>query len=145
MDVVVGHPVEFPLQGEVIDKARENSSHHGGSISIVHDMDEAVRGADVVIPKNWGGFGYFDEYRDSDEQRGLMQEHLGNYRDWICDERRFSLAGRDARLMHALPADRGNEVTDGVIDGEGSIIYDEAENRLHTSKALLSLLMGGSL
>ncbi|KKL16508.1 hypothetical protein LCGC14_2494850, partial [marine sediment metagenome] len=63
--------------------------------------------------------------------------------DWICNKKRFDLAKNDAKVMHALPADRGKEVTDEVLDSERSIIYDEAENRLHTAKAILALLMGG--
>jgi ornithine carbamoyltransferase len=143
MDVVVGYPEEFPLQRHITAKAAQNAREGGGRLSFVHDMDEAVRGADIVFPKNWGGFGFFEEYRDTDEQRDLMGEHLEQHRNWICDARRFSLAKKDGKLMHALPADRGHEVTDEVIDGERSVVYDEAENRLHTSKALLTLLMGG--
>jgi len=63
------------------------------------------------------------------------------YRSWICDERAMSWAKRDARYMHCLPADRGNEVADAVIDGPNSIVYQEAENRLHTAKAILSTLL----
>jgi ornithine carbamoyltransferase len=143
MDVVVGHPEGFPLQEEITEKGAKNAREDGGSLSFVHDMDEAIRGADIVFPKNWGGFGLFREYRDTDEQRDLMRENLERNRSWICDARRFSLAKKDAKLMHALPADRGHEVTDEVIDSEHSVVYDEAENRLHTSKALLALLMGG--
>ncbi|MFQ5770332.1 MAG: ornithine carbamoyltransferase, partial [bacterium] len=63
------------------------------------------------------------------------------YQDWICDERRMNLAKKEAIYMHCLPADRGNEVTDAVIDGPQSVIYQEAENRLHTAKAIMALTM----
>jgi ornithine carbamoyltransferase len=142
MDVVVGHPEGFPLQRNIVEKAMQNASQGGGSLSFCHHMDEAVRGADIVIPKNWGGFGFFEHFENSDEQRHIMKEQLDKHRDWICDGARFSLAKKNARLMHALPADRGNEVTEEVLDSEASIVYDEAENRLHTAKALLSMLMG---
>jgi N-acetylornithine carbamoyltransferase len=63
------------------------------------------------------------------------------YTDWITDERRMVLAGQDAIYMHPLPADRNIEVTDGVIDGPQSAVFDEAENRLHVQKAVMALTM----
>jgi len=143
MEVTVAHPPEFPLQREITEKAGRNAGEGGGVLRFVQDMDEGIKGADIVFPKNWGGFGAFAEFKDSEEQRLVMKENLSKHQDWICDRRRFSLAAKDARVMHALPADRGHEVTDEVLDSEASIIYDEAENRLHTSKAILALLMGG--
>ena len=109
-------------------------------------MDEGFEGAQIVIPKNWGGFANFsmDEYnRNEEECRKQMKANLEKHKDWICDERRMKLAAPEVKYMHALPADRGNEVTDAVIDGPASIIYDEAENRLHTAKAVMALTMGG--
>ena len=64
------------------------------------------------------------------------------YTNWITDERRMALANEDAIYMHCLPADRNIEVTDGVIDGPQSVVYDEAENRLHAQKAVMALTMG---
>jgi ornithine carbamoyltransferase len=144
MDVVVGHPVDFPLQTGIVEKAVRNAAEAGARVSFTHDMDEAVAGADVVVPKNWGGFARFDPYVDDEGHRREMKTSLERHRDWILDGRRLSLAAKGARIMHALPADRGKEATDEVLDGEQSIIYDEAENRLHTSKAILALLMGGA-
>lgn len=63
------------------------------------------------------------------------------FKDWICDERRMSLAKSNAIYMHCLPADRGSEVTDAVIDGPQSIVFPEAENRLHTAKAIMACTM----
>jgi ornithine carbamoyltransferase len=63
------------------------------------------------------------------------------YSDWICDAERMKLARPDVLYMHPLPADRGNEVTDEVIDGPNSVVYQEAENRLHTAKAIMALTM----
>ncbi len=143
MDVVVAHPKEFPLDNEIVRKAEENAKLNGGTLSFTNNMDEAVADADIVIPKNWGGFAHFENYQDTEEEREEMKANLSKYKDWIYDERSFKLSKPDVRIMHALPADRGNEVTDAVLDSENSIIYDEAENRLHTSKALLTLLMNG--
>ena len=108
-------------------------------------MDEAFEGAHVVIPKNWGGFGAYgvQEYLDNeDECKKEMKANLEKYHDWICDSRRIKLADKNVNLMHALPADRNHEVTDEVIDDPNiSVVYDEAENRLHTAKAIMSLTM----
>ncbi len=144
MDVVVAHPVEFPLQDGILARAQQRASEGGGSLSIVHDMDEAMTSADIIYPKNWGGFAYPKPYEDTEDTRAAMRENLERNVDWILDQRRYSLAKRDTKIMHALPADRNNEVTDEILDGPNSIVYDEAENRLHTAKAILTLLMGGA-
>ena len=143
MDVVIANPPEFPLQPEILSKAESNAHHGHGSIRVTDSMEDALTEADIVIPKNWGGFGHFDPWEDSEEQHKAMKANLEKYKGWICDEKRFALAKKDARIMHALPADRGNEITDELLDSDHSIIYDEAENRLHTAKALLALVMGG--
>ncbi len=143
MDVVVAHPEEFPLEKDIMNRARHSAEAGGGSLTVSHDMDEAVKDADIVIPKNWGGFGFFDGYVDDDEHRSIMKNNLEKHKDWIYDERRLGLSAKNVKVMHALPADRGKEVTDAVLDSDHSIIYDEAENRLHTARALLALTMGG--
>jgi ornithine carbamoyltransferase len=136
VDVVVAHPHGFELMPEVMERAEAVATESGGSIRYLHDMDEAFDGADVVYPKSWGKVEAF-----RDEQAALAES--GAFRDWICDTRRMALASPDALYMHCLPADRGHEVTDDVIDGPQSVVYDEAENRLHTGKALTALTMGG--
>ena len=136
IDVVIAHPPGFELMPEVLERAEAAAAAAGATISFTQDMDEAFRGADVVYPKSWGRL---DAFRD--EAAALAE--AGAFRDWICDARRMSLAKPDALYMHCLPADRGNEVTDEVIDGPRSVVYDEAENRMHTGKALLALTMGG--
>jgi len=143
MDVVVANPPEFPLDKNIIERAKKRAVEGGGTLSFTNDMDEGIKDADIVIAKNWGGFGFFDgNYVDDSEHKQIMKENLSKHKSWICDSKRFALAKKDAKFMHALPADRGNEVTDEVIDSPNSIIYDEAENRMHTAKALLTLLMG---
>ena len=136
IDVVFAHPHGFELMPEVMERAEAAAAEAGATISVVHDMDEAFAGADVVYPKSWGRIDAF-----TDEPKALAEsaEHSG----WICDARRMSLASPDALYMHCLPADRGTEVTDDVIDGPQSVVYDEAENRMHTGKALMALTMGG--
>jgi ornithine carbamoyltransferase len=135
-EVVVAHPPGYDLMPDLLERAQAAATAAGGSISFTDDMDEAFTGADVVYPKSWGRVDMF-----SDEAQALA--YAAGFKDWICDARRMALASPDALYMHCLPADRGFEVTDDVIDGERSVVYDEAENRLHTGKALMALTMGG--
>jgi ornithine carbamoyltransferase len=136
IDVTIAHPPGFDLMPEALERAESAAAEGGGSISYAGEMDEAFRDADVVYPKSWGRV---EAFRDD---RAALAES-GAFRDWICDGRRLALARPDALYMHCLPADRGHEVTDEVIDGPQSVVYDEAENRLHTGKALAALTMGG--
>ena len=137
MDVVLAHPPGFELISEVRARAEEAAAAGGGSISETDDMDAAFEGADVVYPKSWGRLDLF-----TDESAALADAK--RYTHWICDSRRMSLANDDALYMHCLPADRGFEVTDEVIDGPNSVVYDEAENRMHTGKALMALTMASN-
>ncbi len=147
LDVTVAHPPDFPLSKNIVAKAKANAKAGGGRLTFTDDMDAAVKGAQVVIPKNWGGFGAYevDEYLQNEaECKKEMASRLAAHKDWIFDRRRVKLAAPGVKLMHALPADRNREVTDEVIDDESiSIVYDEAENRLHTAKAIMALTMGG--
>lgn len=142
MDVTLAYPVEFPLMPGIMEQVKKNAEENGGSFKITHDMDESFDGAHIVFPKNWGGFLGVRDF-DSEEGKKEMKANLEKNRGWICDERRMALTDKDSLYMHVLPADRGNEVTDSVIDGSHSVIYDEAENRLHTAKAIMALTMGG--
>ncbi len=145
IDVTVAHPKEFPLSEEIVKKAKKNAEEGGGSLKFTNNMNEAFEGAQIVIPKNWGGFGYYemnDYLKNEDACKKEMKSNLEKYNDWICNDKRIKLADKNVKLMHALPADRGHEVTDEIIDNPNiSIVYDEAENRLHTAKAIMSLTM----
>ncbi|MBU3113434.1 ornithine carbamoyltransferase [Clostridium lacusfryxellense] len=136
MDVTLAYPEGYDLPDWAIRKAKENAIKHGGSFKITHNMEEAYRGADVVIPKNWGSW-------VNNKDTAIVDDLLESYKGWKCTENIMSLAKKDVLYMHALPADRGNEVENSVIDGPHSIVYDEAENRLHTAKAVMTLTMGG--
>ena len=135
MDVVLAHPPEYRLMPEIVRQAERGAAEGGGSFRITHDMDDAFQGADVVYPKSWGCM-----LTTSDLQESAA---IGKrYTSWICDERRMGLARPDAIYMHCLPADRGLEVADAVIDGPQSVVYQEAENRLHVQKAVMVMTMG---
>jgi ornithine carbamoyltransferase len=135
MDVVLAHPPEYGLMAETMQAACDNARRGGGKFQVVDSMDEAFRQADVVIPKSWG---CLDTMGSKPEESLRIARQ---YRHWLCDAAKMSLAKRDCLYMHPLPADRGNEVTDEVIDGPQSVVYAEAENRLHTAKAIMALTM----
>ena len=136
MDVWLAYPKGYELPDWAIEQARKNAEENGGSLTITHDEAEAYKDADVVIPKNWGSW-------VSNQSTDVVDDLLEASKGWICTEEKMAMAKDSVKYMHALPADRGNEVVDAVIDGPQSIVYDEAENRLHTSKALMTLVMGG--
>ena len=98
-------------------------------------MEEAFADADVVYPKSWGWLDAF--------ARGSTALADSAIRGLDLRRARLALAKPDVLYMHCLPADRGREVTDAVIDGPHSVVWDEAENRMHTAKALMALTMGG--
>ncbi len=135
LDVTLAHPPEYFLMPETLEAARENARRSGAKFEVVDSMEDAFHGADVVIPKSWGCL----DTMGSNPQESL--QIATRYQHWICDERRMKLAAPHAIYMHPLPADRGNEVTDAVIDGPQSVVFDEAENRLHTCKAIMALTM----
>ncbi|HJX37462.1 MAG TPA: ornithine carbamoyltransferase [Anaerolineae bacterium] len=134
MNVRLAHPPEYRLMPEILEQAQENGRVHGGTLELLDDMDAGFKDADIVYPKSWGSWLTTENV---DESAAMGRK----YDDWICDEKRMALAKEDAIYMHCLPADRGIEVTDGVIDGPQSVVYDEAENRLHVQKAVMALTM----
>jgi len=134
LDVVLAHPPEWKLMDAPMAYAREQARLHGTTFDVTDDMDEACRGADVVYAKSWGIESLFHQPQDALD---LSKQYQG----WICDERRMGLASKEAIYMHCLPADRNHEVTDAVIDGPQSRVFPEAENRLHTCKAVMALTM----
>jgi N-acetylornithine carbamoyltransferase len=135
MNVRLVHPPEFGLMPDLVEQARENARLAHTSFELLDDFDEGIRGTDVVYAKSWGAV---LTTTDEDEEAQLVDAH----RSWITDERRLATAGEDAIYLHPLPAERGVEVTDGVIDGPHSAVYDQAENRLHGQKAVMALTMG---
>jgi len=138
IDVTLAYPPEFTLMPEIEEQARINARENGVKFEIVHEFDAAFRDADIVIPKSWGPL-----VLTQDTKTGLAL--IEKYPSWVCDERAMALTHTHSIYMHPLPADRGKEVTAAVIDGPHSVVYDEAENRLHVQKALMVLTMGGRL
>ncbi len=134
MQVRLARPPEFALMPEVVAHARANAESAGGSFEVTDSFEDGIRGADVVYAKSWGAM-----LTATDE--GESASIGARYQDWIVDEDRMALGGSNAIYMHPLPADRNIEVTDAVIDGPQSAVYDQAENRLHVQKAVMALTM----
>jgi N-acetylornithine carbamoyltransferase len=126
--VTLCHPPEFPLPEPILRQAP--------GVRIVHDLSEAARGAEVVYSKSWGSPRY---YGRRDEETRLRCE---TYRGWRVDESHLAAADPAAIYMHCMPLRRNVEVTDGVLDSARCAIYDQAENRLHVQKAILTELVG---
>ena len=134
MNVRLTRPSEYKLMPDIVQQARDNTRKHGGSFEILDDFDAGFKDADILYPKSWGAM---LTTTDDDESAAIGSK----YTDWITDDRRMALANENAIYMHCLPADRNIEVTDSVIDGPQSVVYDEAENRLHVQKAAMALTM----
>jgi ornithine carbamoyltransferase len=134
MDVTLAHPPEFELHPDILRQAERNARRAGVKLEVTDDMDAAFAGAHVVYPKSWGCL-------VREPRREAAVATIEKYPGWICDERRLRLADPEAIYMHPLPASRGLEVTDAVIDGPQSRVWEQAENRLHTAKAIMALTM----
>ncbi len=139
-DVVLAHPKGLELDDDVVAAARKRAEESGGSFEITNSMEAAFKDADVVYPKAWTSKHFIPPIADAPMME-KTQELFDANKDWICDAAKMKLAKPDARYMHCLPCDRGFEVTDEVIDGPNSVVFDEAENRLHVQKAIMALTM----
>ena len=126
-DVTVCHPPEFPLPDPILKQAK--------GLKVVNEFAKAAKGAQVVYSKSWGSPHFYGKRDDETKLR------CDKYRDWRIDES-FMNSTADAIYMHCMPLRRNVEVTDGVLDSARCAIYDQAENRLHVQKAILTELIG---
>ncbi|MCS7106967.1 MAG: ornithine carbamoyltransferase [Acidilobaceae archaeon] len=129
--IVVASPRELRPNGELLKNALEVSKETGATIEFTEDPREAVKGADVVYTDVWVSMG----------QEALREERVRLLTPYQVNSKLMSIAGSKAIFMHCLPAKRGEEVTDEVMDGPQSVVWDQAENRLHIQKAVLALLI----
>lgn len=134
LDVTLAHPPEFKLMPEIMEQAQAQAKKYKTGFEVVDDMKVAAKDADIIYAKSWGPL---LTTQDTEEGKKIQD----SYMDWIADEKLMGLAKDDSIYMHPLPADRNIEVTDGVIDGPHSVVFDEAENRLHAQKAVMALTM----
>ena len=131
MDISVATPKKYCCPNEVVENAKNTAAETGSAVVITEDAKEAVNGADVVYTDTWVSMGQEDQ----------KAEKIKLFGDYQVNKELFSYAKEDAIFLHCLPAYRGYEVTEDVIDGKNSAIFDEAENRLHAQKAVMALLM----
>jgi ornithine carbamoyltransferase len=127
MNVTVATPEGYEPAEEIVKKARSL----GGKVNLVRRPDHAVKDADVIVTDTWISMG-------DDAER---EERLKVFRDYTVDASLMRHASPDARVLHCLPAHRGQEIADEVMEGGQSLVWDEAENRLHAQKALLVRLL----
>lgn len=133
MNITFAYPEGgFELDPEYMDEGKRLALASGGRIEIVHDKNEAVRDADVIYAKAWGALNL------SYEEDVKLQETL---MDWCVTKEDFDRAAPGAIFMNPMPLERGKEATSEVVDGPMSVIYDEAENRLHAQKGIMSLII----
>jgi len=131
MEIAIATPKEYECDKEVVKNAIEDAKKTGTKLTITNDPKEAIKDADVVYADTWVSMGQEDE----------KEKKIKIFKDYQINKELFSLAKSDAIFLHCLPAYRGYEVTEDVIDGPNSVIFDEAENRLHAQKAVLVKLM----
>lgn len=133
MDMTVATPEGYECSEEIVDNAKADAKAEGCIIAVTHDPEEAMAGADVVCTDTWVSMG----------QEAEKAERVKIFQDYQVNAKLFAKSKEDSIFIHCLPAYRGYEVTEDVIDGPRSVIFDEAENRLHAQKAIMATLMVG--
>jgi ornithine carbamoyltransferase len=131
MDVTVACPDGYMPNPEIVALAQGYAAESGGSVTVMHDPKEAVKGVDVVYTDTWASMG-------QEAEKEIRKKAFAGYQ---VDDAMMALAKTDAIFMHCLPAYRGMEVTDEVIESPQSVVFDEAENRLHAHKAIMASVM----
>ena len=134
MDFMAATPLEYAPDSAIISKAASIAKKNGCSVETTDDPQRAAQGADVIYTDTWVSMGQ--------ETEALRKQQT--LKPYQINRELMALAKKDCLFMHCLPAHRGLEVTDEVIDGPHSVVFDQAENRLHAQKAILIKLMGGA-
>jgi ornithine carbamoyltransferase len=131
LHVTIAAPQGFEPDPAIVTAAEHRAHDTGASVTLTSEPEAAADGADVLVTDTWTSMGQ--------EADGL--DRIGPFEPFRVDSRLLADADRDAVVLHCLPAHRGQEITDEVIDGPQSLVWDEAENRLHAQKALLVWLL----
>jgi ornithine carbamoyltransferase len=130
-DITLGCPKGFEPNSEVVSRAKEEAKRNGCKIRVTNDPKEAARGADIIYTDVWASMGQEKEH----------EERVKIFKPYQVNGQLVKEAKEDYLFMHCLPAHRGEEVVDEVADSRNSVIFDQAENRMHTQKALMALIM----
>jgi len=133
-ELIVAHPKGYELDDELMQSIEQSAQAAGGSVTVTHEADAAFDGVQVVYAKSWGSKRF---YGAAEKELAERAPHRGR---WIVDEAKMARTN-SAIFMHCLPVRRNVIVTDGVIDSDSSAVIDEAENRLHVQKAILSKVL----
>jgi len=133
MDFRIASPQGYSLSKALVDRAESLAVASGAAVVCLESPQEAVRGADVVYTDVWASMGQEEE----------QAERMRAFSGYQVNAELLALASPDAIVMHDLPAHRGEEIADEVIEGPQSVVFDQAENRLHAQKAVLALILGG--
>lgn len=135
MDITLAHPEGFDIDPQIMGRVGALAEQNGGEVRVTHDQRDAMKGARFVYAKSWSGFsGYADRAGEATRRAGLA--------GWRMDEDKLALTD-NAGFMHCLPVRRNVVVTDGVLDGPRSLVYDEAHLRMWTAMALLERMFDG--
>ncbi len=132
MEFVAATPKAYQPDAEVTRLAKEDAKFTGASITLMEDPEEAVRDADIVVTDTWASMG----------QEAEHEERKKIFAPYQVNKKLLSYADKRVIVMHCLPAYRGEEITEDVLEAHANVIFDEAENRLHTQKAIMALTMG---
>jgi len=130
VNLTVGSPKGYEPDKELVDEARSLITGVN-KLSVTNDPKKAVSGADVIYTDVWTSMG----------QEGEAKKRINDFKGYQVDNKLLKLASKDAIVLHCLPAHRGEEITAEVIDGPKSVVFDQAENRLHVQKALIKYLI----
>jgi ornithine carbamoyltransferase len=131
MDISIAAPKGYKPNEDIVKKAKEFADYMGSKVEILDSPSEAVKNADVIYTDVWASMG----------QEAEAKERIKRFEGFQVNDELVKLAKEDYLFMHCLPAHRGEEVSDSVCDSTNSIIFDEAENRLHVQKAIMALVM----
>jgi ornithine carbamoyltransferase len=132
MNINIASPGDYTVKEDVVSRARYFAEDSGSSFTFTTSLQTAVKGADVVYTDVWASMG----------QESEVEKRRKAFSGFQVNKKLLALAKKDAIFMHDLPAHRGDEVTDEVMDGPQSVVFDQAENRLHAQKALLAMMLG---